>query len=156
MEAFTFEPVQSLADATAVVNRYRARWLIGECFKALKTGCAFEKRQLTSLTALLRALALFVPMARRPLVLRHLGRSPHPQQVSDALDQTQVLLLRTLLARRNYPPLRRPTMQDAIRGVAALGGHLKNNGAPGWIVLGRGLTRLLDTEVGWQLARCER
>ena len=40
-------------------------------------------------------------------------------------------------------------------GGAALGGHIKNNGAPGWLVLGRGLTRLLDTEVGWRLARDE-
>ena len=38
-------------------------------------------------------------------------------------------------------------------GVAALGGHIANNGPPGWIVLGRGLTRLRDGEVGWQLAR---
>jgi hypothetical protein len=152
---FTSEPVHSLADATAVVDHYRARWLIEEYFKALKTGCAFEKRQLTSLTALLRALALFVPMAWRLLVLRHLGRSPHPQPVGDVLDRTQLLLLRTLLARRHYSLPRRPTLQDAMRGVAALGGHIKNNGAPGWLVLGRGLTRLLDTEVGWHLARDE-
>jgi hypothetical protein len=38
-------------------------------------------------------------------------------------------------------------------GIAALGGHIPNNGPPGWLVLGRGLTRLLDAEVGWHLAR---
>jgi hypothetical protein len=149
----TSEPVQTLDDATAVVDHYRARWLIEEYFKALKTGCAFEKRQLTSLPALLRALALFMPMAWRLLVLRHLGRAPQPQPVGDALDRTQLLILRTLLARRNYALPHRPTMQDAMWGVAALGGHIKNNGAPGWLVLGRGLTRLLDTEIGWRLAR---
>ena len=152
---FTSEPVHSLADATAVVDHYRARWIIEEYFKALKTGCAFEKRQLTSLTALLRALALFVPMAWRLLVLRHAARALHSQPVGDVLDRTQLLLLRKLLARRNYELPRRPTMQDAMRGVAALGGHIKNNGAPGWLVLGRGLARLLDTEVGWRLARDE-
>jgi hypothetical protein len=152
---FTSEPVQTLEDATAVVDHYRARWLIEEYFKALKTGCAFEKRQLTSLPALLRALAIFIPMAWRLLVLRHMGRATPPQPVGDVLDQTQRLLLRKLLARRNYHLPPRPKMQDLMLGVAALGGHIKNNGAPGWLVLGRGLTRLLDTEVGWRLARDE-
>jgi hypothetical protein len=152
---FTSEPVHSLADATAVVDHYRARWLIEEYFKALKTGCAFEKRQLTSLRALLRALAIFIPMAWRLLVLRHLGRAPSPQPVGDVLDRTQLTLLRKLLAQRHYRLPSRPTMQEAMLGVAALGGHIKNNGTPGWLVLGRGLTRLLDTEVGWRLARDE-
>ena len=40
-------------------------------------------------------------------------------------------------------------------GFAALGGHIKNNGDPGWIVLGRGFTRLAEAEVVWQLAREE-
>lgn len=149
----TSEPVATLADATAVVDHYRARWVIEEYFKALKTGCAFEKRQLTSLAALLRALAIFIPMAWRLLMLRHLGRAPAPQTVAVVLDADQVQLLRALLARRRYalPPV--PTMRDAMLGVAALGGHIKNNGAPGWLVLGRGFTRLCEAEVGWRLAR---
>jgi len=53
----TSEPVQTLEDAAAIVDHYRARWLIEEYFKALKTGCAFEKRQLMHLDGLVRALA---------------------------------------------------------------------------------------------------
>jgi hypothetical protein len=75
--------------------------------------------------------------------------------VGDVLDRTQLTLLRKLLAQRHYRLPSRPTMQEAMLGVAALGGHIKNNGTPGWLVLGRGLTRLLDTEVGWRLARDE-
>jgi hypothetical protein len=37
----------------------------------------------------------------------------------------------------------------------ALGGHITNNGAPGWLVVGRGFTRLLEAEPGWRLARGE-
>ncbi len=87
---FTSEAVDGLEDATAVVDHYRARWIIEEYFKALKTGCGFEKRQLTSLPALLRALALFIPLAWRLLVLRHLGRAPQPRPASDVLDPTQL------------------------------------------------------------------
>ena len=152
---FTSEPVATLAEATAVVDHYRARWVIEEYFKALKTGCAFEKRQLTSLAALLRALALFLPLAWRLLVLRHLGRAPEPHAVDVVLDADQVHLLRALLARRRYTLPPAPTMRDAMLGVAALGGHIKNNGAPGWLVLGRGFTRLCEAEVGWRLARVQ-
>lgn len=67
---FTSEPVNTLAEATAVVDHYRARWVIEEYFKALKTGCAFERRQLTSFDGLTRALGVFVPIAWRLLVLR--------------------------------------------------------------------------------------
>jgi hypothetical protein len=34
--------------------------------------------------------------------------------------------------------------------VAALGGHLKSNGDPGWLVLGRGMHDLLLLELGWR------
>jgi hypothetical protein len=152
---FTSEPVQRLEDATAVVDHYRARWLIEEYFKALKTGCAFERRQLTHLDGLVRALAMFVPMAWRLLLLRHLGRAPVPAPVAPLFDEDQVLLLRKLLKRRGYQLARRPTMRDAMLGIAALGGHIQNNGTPGWLVLGRGLTRFFETEVGWRLARDE-
>lgn len=151
----TSEPVQSLEDATAVIDHYRARWLIEEYFKALKTGCAFERRQLTQLAGLVRALAVFVPMAWRLLLLRHLSRAAAPVPVSQLFDGEQVLLLRKLLKRRGYQLPRRPTMRDAMLGIAALGGHITNNGAPGWLVLGRGLTRFFETEVGWRLAREE-
>jgi transposase-like protein/DDE family transposase len=152
---FTSEIVHTADDATAVVDHYRARWLIEDYFKALKTGCAFEKRQLTTFDGLVRALAIFIPMAWRLLVLRHLGRAASPLPISRCLDHEQQCLLRKLLDRRRYQLPPHPTIRDAMLGIAALGGHITNNGAPGWIVLGRGLTRLLDAEVGWQLARDE-
>jgi len=54
----TSEPIDTLAQVLRVVDIYRTRWLIEEFFKALKTGCAYEKRQLESLQTLLVALAL--------------------------------------------------------------------------------------------------
>src|SRR5213075_952757 len=54
------------------VDCYRARWVIEEFFKALKTGCQYESRQLESAGSLLNALAIFSPVAWRLLLLRHL------------------------------------------------------------------------------------
>ena len=36
-----------------------------------------------------------------------------------------------------------PTARDVLWAVAALGGHLKANGEPGWLVIGRGFQTLL-------------
>ena len=58
-----------------MVDAYRARWVIEELFKALKTGCQIEKRQMESYGALRIALALFLPIAVRLLALRDAARS---------------------------------------------------------------------------------
>jgi hypothetical protein len=57
----------------AVVDAYRARWVVEEFFKALKTGCQIEKRQMETYEALRIALALFLPIAVRLLALRLIG-----------------------------------------------------------------------------------
>jgi hypothetical protein len=149
----TSEEVTSLEHAKDVVDHYRARWVIEEYFKALKTGCAFEKRQLTSYQALVRALSLFVPLAWRLLILRHLGRAPEERPASAIFDAEQLLLLALLLKKRRRVLPDNPSVRDAMLGIAALGGHIKNNGDPGWIVLGRGHAKFSDAEVGWRLAR---
>ena len=149
----TSETVNTLDEATAVVDHYRARWLIEEYFKALKTGCSFEKRQLTTFDGLVRALALFVPMAWRLLVLRHLSRDPDPRPARSAFDTEQLLLMKTLLAERRHALPSKPTLKDVMLGIAALGGHIQNNGDPGWLVLGRGFTRFVEAEAVWRLAR---
>lgn len=150
---FTSDSVNSFEQAAAIVDHYRARWMIEEYFKALKTGCAIEKRQLTSFEGLTRALALFIPMAWHLLALRHLGRATENHPATKIFDSEQLLLLSALLKKRRYELPVRPLVRDVMLGIAALGGHIKNNGDPGWIVLGRGFTHFAEAEVGWQLAR---
>jgi hypothetical protein len=52
------------------------------------------------------------------------------------------------------PLPKRATARDAMLAVAALGGHLKSNGDPGWLVLGRGLNDLLA--LGWRAREAAR
>lgn len=152
---FTSEPVDDEAAVLSVVDDYRARWLIEEYFKALKTGCAYEKRQLESREALLNALAVFVPIAWQLLTLRSLHRSGHDIDANVALSQTQIALL---VATAKRPTSDRLNASEALLLIAALGGHLRNNGDPGWLVLSRGFEKLLMMEVGWNaaLGRCDQ
>ena len=145
----TSEPIDTAEDVAAIVDGYRARWLIEEYFRALKQGCAYERRQLESKHALLNALAVFTPIAWQLLALRQLSRD-RAQLPADAILSPLKL---TLLQR--HPDVRlRPnaTIRDAMLAVAALGGHIKNNGEPGWQVLGRGYEDLLLLERGAALA----
>jgi hypothetical protein len=144
---YTTDAIETVDQVLLVVDRYRSRWVIEEYFKALKTGCAYEKRQLGSGRALLNALAVFVPIAWTLLVLRQECRDK--TAVPTALTALQLQVLRAVL-RKPLPT--DPTARDILLAVAAIGGHIKANGDPGWQVLGRGLDRLLGYEVGWSAA----
>lgn len=145
-------PVDTVDQVDLIIDTYRRRWLIEEYFKAIKTGCAYEKRQLETRDALLNALALFTPIAWRLLLLRYLARENPEGRASDALSARQLNILR---ARGKVNLGKEPTLREAMLAVAAEGGHIKNNGDPGWQVLGRGYEKLLLIELGVALARAE-
>jgi hypothetical protein len=145
-------PIDSEKDIAFIVDSYRARWFIEEFFKALKTGCAFEDRQLESLPRLLNALALSAPVAWQLMVLRHLARRSPEESALAVLSPRQISALRAF-ARAPLSP--KPTARDAMMAIAQLGGHLRRNGDPGWQVLGRGFQDLLLFERGWS-ARLDR
>jgi hypothetical protein len=150
----TSEPIATTADIERVVDIYRSRWVIEEYFKALKTGCAYEKRQLESDHTLFNGLALLVPIAWQLLLLRTLARDHADIPATQALTETQVAVLVATSAKKLSPLL---TVREAMLAIAGLGGHIKNNGDPGWMVLGRGFEHLLMLEKGWIAAkRCDQ
>jgi Transposase DNA-binding/Transposase DDE domain len=146
----TSESIRSIADIERVVDAYRSRWVIEEFFKAIKTGTAFEKRQLESYAAITKALAIFAPIAYELLRMRVLARADNDTPAHEALRPSLLVLL------HRHPQLRLPrtaTVRDAYLAIAQLGGHIKNNGHPGWMVLGRGYEKLLAMELGMLIAR---
>lgn len=145
----TSEPIDNPEQILQVVDHYRARWQVEEYFKAIKTGCRYESLQLESYDALLRMLAIYMPVAWQLLRLRSLDRASPEAPATTVLTATQIRILRTLSA-RPFPS--QPTVHDVLLALAAKGGHIRNNGPPGWLVLARGLQDLLMIEVGWNAA----
>jgi Transposase DNA-binding len=134
----TSENIARPSQVAAVVDAYRARWII-------KTGCAFEKRQLGSKRALLNALAVFTPIAWQLLLLRSVAREAADTPASSVLSPLRLKLLAA------HPKLKMgagPSVSEAMLAIAQLGGHIRNNGPPGWLVLGRGFEKLLLLEQG--------
>jgi hypothetical protein len=149
----TTEPVGTPEKIERVVDLYRTRWVIEEFFKALKTGCAYEDRELESRRALLNALALMTPIACQLLWLR--SRAQHAPDVP-ARDVITDRQLRVLRAFHRKPLPEQASARDVLLAIAELGGHVSNNGEPGWSSTWLGLQRLLDFERGWIAARSKR
>jgi hypothetical protein len=150
----TTEPIDDVAQVLRIIDWYRSRWLIEEFFKCLKTGCAYEKRQLETLQTLLVALALLAPIAWQLLLMRHLARDLPETCATVVLTARQIAILRTRPGGHRLPVA--PSIRDVFRVVARLGGHLRQNGEPGWLVLARGMHTLRDMEVGWAAADATR
>jgi hypothetical protein len=142
---FTSEPVETEMDVAAVVDGYRRRWLIEEYFKALKTGCALEKRELESVRTLTNFLGIAAVIAWRLLLLRSLDRLDSSRPATDVVDAE---LLEALVARLKRIGIKGPiatptTVGELMKAIARLGGHITSNGPPGWQVLWRGYQDLL-------------
>jgi len=141
-------PVSTAEEIARVVDIYRIRWMIEEFFKALKTGCSFNDHQLESYDALTKLLALLLPVAWKMLDIRTVARTEPEAPATLVLTARQIAFLRVLYAKQ-HPKLSLPTMptvKQAVYALAALGGHFKQNGDPGWQTLGHGLQRLLQAE----------
>lgn len=147
----TTEPIHNAEEVLRVVDLYRRRWLVEEFFKALKTGCNLEKRQMESVASLLRVLALLIPAAWRLLLLRAVA-DEHP----DASWKSLLTPLEFRILQRAVPKAKlqdEATVASCLAAIAKLGGHLPRNGPPGWQTLQAGWRQLQDYVTGSQLAR---
>ena len=147
---WTSEPIDTPEQVLRIVDWYCARWTIEEFFKVLKTGCRYEGRQLESFEALWIALALLLPIATRLLQLRHAARETPTRDAQELLPPDAIDVLRAS-GRCRLPET--PNAREILLAVAAMGGHIKGNGPPGWLVLWRGMRDLEEQLVGWRAAR---
>jgi len=127
--------------------------VIEEYNKAIKTGCDFERRQLQDYDALVNLLAVFAPIAYRMLLIRSEAARAPDQPALSVVSQDELDVLRTL-GRRKLSEL--PTVREIYFAVAALGGHIKYNGNPGWQTLAAGLEKLQTLTEGWVAAKLQR
>lgn len=145
----TSEPVSNREEALTVLSHYCGRWKIEEWFKALKTGCRIEQRQLEKWDRLEVLLGIYSVIAWRLLSLRDAARSDDTWPEEETLTSSQ----RTILKRMDTSLRSGDGPRAYLRAIAKLGGFLgrKRDGDPGWITLWRGFSRLRDIEVGYDL-----
>lgn len=150
---YTTEPVDTAEQLLAIVDYYRARWMMEEYIKAIKTGCDFERRQLEDYEGLVNLLAVFAIIATRLLLIRS-EAARHPDGPAlDVVSPDELDVLRALGRRKLSAS---PTTKEIYFAIAALGGHIRFNGNPGWLTLARGFEKLQSLSEGWTAAKLQR
>jgi hypothetical protein len=138
--------VPTVAEAMARVEWYGGRFGIEVWHKVLKSGCRIEARQLETSERLQRCLPLYSILAWRILYATLLSRAlPElPCTVLLALEEWQALYC--TIHHTPTPPTTPPTLQQAVRWIARLGGFLErpSDGEPGVTVLWKGFQHLAD------------
>src|SRR5439155_24499947 len=103
-----------------------------EYFKALKTGCAYESKQLESAHALINLLAYCLVVAYALLLMRTLARANKNRHATHLFNGLQLKCLHPLSRRKLAPT---PTLREALLPTAPLGCPTTNNCEPGWTTL---------------------
>ena len=142
----TTVPVQTTADALQRLAWYACRWGIEVWHKILKSGCRIEARQLETADRLKRCLTLYAVIAWRVLYATMLSRSVPQVSCLALLNEPEWQALYCAIHHTTILPLTPPTLQQAVRWIAQLGGfqNRKRDGHPGVTVIWKGFQHLSD------------
>src|SRR5258708_4182422 len=146
-------PVTSAQEAIEKVGWYAQRWQIELIHKVLKSGCQVEQRQLETAQRLERVLSVDLVVAWRGLALCKAAREVPQEPVSRWLPAAQWQALCCYVHRQTKAPKVAPSVHQAVRWIAQLGGFLarKSDGQPGTKTLWRGLQQLEAMTNMWKL-----
>lgn len=145
--------INGLESAARCVKWYTYRWLIERYHYALKSGCGIEKLQLETARRIQMALATYTIVAWRLLWLTYEARVNPDLPCDTVLETYEWQSLCATVNKNPIPPDKPPSLREAVRMIATLGGFLgrKGDGEPGVKTIWRGLRRLHDIAATWKL-----
>lgn len=145
--------VESLEQACEKLEWYTRRWGIEIFHRTLKSGCQIETRQLGSADRIEACLAIDMVVAWRIFQLTKLGRETPEVPCTVYFEDIEWKALVGFIRKDPIAPPQPPTLREAIRLVASLGGFLgrKGDGEPGTQTIWLGLQRLDDISAAWKI-----
>jgi hypothetical protein len=131
---------------------YTRRWGIEIYHRTLKSGCKIEERQLGSAYRIEACLAVDMVVAWRVFHLVKLGRETPEVPCSVFFEEAEWKALCTHITKNPVPPSQPPSLRQAMRMTATLGGFLgrKGDGEPGTKSIWLGLQHLDDLAAMWK------
>ena len=146
-------PVDSFQAACEKLRWYSLRWNIEVFHRTLKSGCQIEQRQLGSADRLEACLAIDLVVAWRIFHLAKLGRETPHVPCTVYFEESEWKALVAYITQNPRPPHQPPSLYQAMRMVASLGGFLgrKGDGEPGTQTLWLGLQSLDTMAAMWRL-----
>jgi hypothetical protein len=144
-------PVESFEQALERVHWYKLRWHIESFHKVLKSGCNIELCRLQTAERLEKYVTLLSIVAWRLYWMTHVSRVAPERPCSEILAEHEWKALACKIHNTKSPPAEPPTIREAIRAIAGLGGFLgrKGDGEPGITTFWRGWQRLIDISDSW-------
>ncbi len=146
---FTSFEVKTLSDAHRVIFGYAQRWRIEEFHKSWKSGtCRVEETQLRDKAHVCKWATLLAAVASRIERLKYLARESSASPASEELSQLEIrallFLKRKQKKRTEEVPDAVPTMGQAVRWIADLGGYTgkSSGGPPGSRTITRGFEKI--------------
>ena len=151
----TTVPILTTDDALSRLAWYAVRWGIEVWHKVLKSGCQIEDRQLETAERLKRCLTLYSVIAWRVLYATMLARAVPNLPCTVLLDDAEWQGLYCRIHRVALAPSKPPTLRQAVRWIARLGGFQgrKGDGEPGVTVLWKGFQHLVDIAAMYRIMR---
>ena len=150
----TTMPITSPEHAERLLAHYCLRWRIEDWHRVLKSGCGIEELRNETADRLERAIAIYMVIAWRILLMTLLGREVPDLPMEVLFTDVEIEVLTAFArSRRDLKPPER--LGDAVRLVARLGGYQdrKRDPPPGHQVLWLGATELRSVCKGFLLCR---
>jgi hypothetical protein len=138
--------VKSVADVLTCVRWYTYRWLIERFHYVLKSGTKIEQLQLKQATSLQKAISVYSLAAFRIMQLVYQSRHTPDISCESILTKNEWIVLYLLIHNENKKNKRPPTLNEAVKWISKLGGHLgrASDGPPGLKTVWLGYQRLCD------------
>jgi len=148
-------PVSTPLQAIEKLEWYASRWKIETFHKILKSGCKAEASKLRTADRLANLIAVFCILSWRIFWMTMLNRSTSNAPPSSTLTSLERRILDRLVPDKKHAHSAHNTLSAYITKVARLGGYLAraNDSPPGNTVMWRGLARLTDIVIGYELAK---
>jgi hypothetical protein len=145
-------PVGDLKEATEKLDWYAKRWKIEIFHKVLKSGCRAEDAKLRTAQRLINLLAIYCIVAWRVFWMCMINRTSPGASATLVFTDTEMKLLDHVDPKPSAGP--KKTVSDYLYAVARLGGYLSraHDAPPGNMVIWRGLIRLVDIHLGYEVA----
>lgn len=146
-------PVNTFEESVEKLEWYTKRWGIEVYHKTLKSGCKIEQRQLGNANRIEACLAIDMVVAWRIYHLTKLGREVPDVPCTVFFEEAEWKALVAYQSKNPIPPSNPPSLREAVRMTASLGGFLgrKGDGEPGTKTLWLGLQRLDDLTAMWKI-----
>lgn len=145
-------PITAMEDAIEKLHWYAMRWKIEVFHKILKSGCKAEESKLRTADRLTNLIAVFCILSWRIFWMTMINRESSSCSAKVALTKGEMYLLDKLVKNKAQGSSKK-SLKDYLVKIAKLGGYLAraSDPPPGNIVMWRGLARLTDIQLGFNL-----